>query len=733
MTEQIKKFFGDIDAYQSKSASQLPAEFAAAMKQVGDAVESWCTDLKIAHVDNIHGVDTLVANESYSVDELPLAVGAEQIHNLCVAAKVPEEHMTAAMKRVAALLVACVGKKQGEAFTNYRITNKTGITKTSLESLYPAKIVQELGQGKSLESFGIQIDRVTPDLKTVLSIGLMSFTENLTPRFVPIHTTNQGNVTFVLESLDIFDMASDDARKPVRLIELFRDPKMVNVRAIRIRPLKANDAAGEFLVADDIYKFNKKLNLFALALNEKKPGYEKYSHTDLVEEGALIDGVLVKITTTSQLGEGTVGSFYAMLKVPSGRGRLTQITDDLRSTDRRLALERFSYRIDKRQPAFTGVSSLVSTEGVLNGLVDGLQLSVDFNLHFHIDRKVALGDASGTLWLRLLNSTGAELTAAQKEWLAGTSVEAVGFTMDARYNEDNKRKSSVRAELNTRTMNFDIPTGRNFIIDTAIGQEGAQAGAAKLAQLEHLGRDANNLDITNEVMRAVHDQNVAFNNDREGQMQLAATYAAGNCVNPYVYMNTLDMSGLYGIRAGDMSGDIKQYVKQYFNRITSGILAKSLYREQLAGGAKVVFRVITSPEILGNLFMMKHFHANLDNDEAGTGGVEHVVVLDNGVRLEIITTNFRQMESKIILVPFIASAPTSVFNFGQDWDQGTLVGTFPVGSEGGAAFNRMFSVTRELLIPTNVIGAVIDVVGTSAVNMTGAGSLTVNGTEEAGA
>lgn len=733
MTDQIKNFFGDIDAHLAKENKKLSAEYVEVLRQVGDAVESWCMDLNLANKEDVCGVETLVGNRSYATSDLPTAVGAQKLHDLCVAAHVPEEHMAAAMKRVAALLDTCIGKKEGAAFTTYRTTNMNGQTKTALESLFPAKVMQDLQGAASLESFGIQIDRVVPDLKTVISVALMSFTTNLTPRIVPIETVNQGNVTIVRESMEVFDMAADDARRPVRLIELFRDPKMVTVRALRVKPLSANDPDGAFLVADDIYKFNKPLNLFALALNEKKAGYEKYTHTDLIEEGAQVDGVLVKITTAGQLGEGTKGDFYAMLHVPAGRGRLTQITDDLRSTDRRLALDRFSVRLDKDYAAFTGVSSLASTAGVLAGLTDGLSLAIDFHLNFHVDRKIGMADATGYVSPRLIQASGAELTDAQKEWLKGVTLELVGWTADFRYNEDNKRKTSLRAELNTRSMSYELPTGRNFIVDTAIGQEGAQSGAAKLAQLEHIGRDANNLDIIGEVMRSVHDQNVAFNNDREGQMQLAATYAAGDQVNPYVYMNTLDMSGLYGIRAGDMSGDIKQYVRQFFNRITSGILAKSLYREQLAGGTKVVFRVVTSPEILGNLFMMKHYHSNLDTDEAGTAGVEHVVTLDNGVRLEIVTTNFRQMESKVIMIPFLSSAQQSILNFGKDFDQGTLVGTYPIGTEGGSAFNRMFSVTRELLIPTNVIGAVIDVVGTSAVNMTGAGSLTVNGTEEAGA
>jgi len=588
--------------------------------------------------------------------------------------------------------------------------------------------MKDFGNAATLESFGIQIDRVQPDLKTILTIALMQFHANLTPRIVPVQTVSQGNVTIVREAMEIFDMANN-AQKPVRLIELYRDPKMVSVRATRIKPLKANDTAGKFLVADDIYLFQKQINLFAMAIDQTKIGYEKYNHTDFVEEGIVVDGVLVKITTTKQLGTGTVGDFYVMIHIPTGRGRLTQILNDLRSTDRRLSLDRFSVRLDKTTAKFEGVASLVSTDGVLNGLVDGLSLGVGLNCNFHVDRQTAMADASGWVSdLKLVKADGSALTTAQQEWIDGTTCSLVGWTMDARYNEDNKRKTSIRAQIVRRSMSYELPTGRNFVVDTAIGQDGSQNAAARLAQLEHIGRDSNNLDIIGEVMRAVHDQNVSFNNDEEARAQLAATYAAGDQVNPYVYMNTLDMSGLYGIRSGDMSGDIKQYVKQYFNRITSGILAKSLYQQQLAQGAKVAFRMITSPEILGNLFMMKHFHEHLDNDEAGTGGVEHVMILDNGVRLEIVTTNFKSMDTKIIMIPFLSSAQNSILNFGTDYDQGTLVGSFQIGTDGGASYHRMFSVTRELLIPTNVIGAVIDVVGTSAVNMTGAGSVTVSGT-----
>lgn len=732
MTDQIKEFFGAIED-SCRKQKPLSASYIDAVHQIGATVESWCTDIGLGSYKTKNGIESFVATESLSTAEIRDLVGTEKLRKLCEDAKVPECHIEAAMKRVAGLLFQTVGKSGSEAIIAYNNTVKTDRTPIALETLFPAKIMSDINNIASFESFGINIDRVQPDLKTIITIGLMQFSSTLTNRIVPVQTVSQGNVQIVRETMEVYDMA-ENGRKPVRLIELQKDPKMVTVRATRIKPLKSNDTDDLFLVADDIYKFQKQINLFDMALNENKVGYEKYNHTDLVEEGIEVDNVLVKITTTKQLGEGTVGSFYAMLNIAPGRRRLTQITDDLRSTDRRLNLDRYSIRLDKNYPAFTGVSSLTSTDGVLAGLVDGLSLSVDFHLNFHVDRKVAIAEAGG--WLgdpRLVNASGAALTEAQKAWVKGVTFELVGYTLDARYNEDNKRKVSIRAELNRRSMSYELPTGRNFVVDTAIGQDGAQNAAARLAQLEHIGRDANNLDIISEVMRSVHDQNVSFANDREAQMQLAATYAAGDQVNPYVYMNTLDMSGLYGIRSGDMSGDIKQYVKQYFNRITSGILAKSLYREQLSQGAKVAFRLITSPEILGNLFQMKHFHEHLETGKDGTGGVEYVLTLDNGVELEVVTTNFRQMETKIIMIPFLSSAQNSILNFGTDFDQGTMVGSFPIGTDGGASYHRMFSVTRELLIPTNVIGAVIDVVGTSAVNMTGAGVLTVSGTEEAGA
>jgi hypothetical protein len=128
---------------------------------------------------------------------------------------------------------------------------------------------------------------------------------------------------------------------------------------------------------------------------------------------------------------------------------------------------------------------------------------------------------------------------------------------------------------------------------------------------------------------------------------------------------------------------------------------------------------------------MKHIHQHLDGDKPGTGGVEHVMPLDNGVVLEFVTTTFEVMSNKIIMIPYLANSQGSVLNFGTDFDQGTLVGAISYAAENSAAFHRTFSVTRELLIPTNVMGAVIEVSGYTGVTMNDStSSLTVLGVTE---
>ena len=728
MSTAIENLFTKIDeSVASMEGAKLSAEYVEATRSIGKAVESWADNLGLLKKKDVDGVEVCYASESYDTSALGSLLGADQIIDLCKKAHVSNEHLAAAAKRVAALLGQTLGKDEGAAFRSYNTNKPTNQVMQSVESLYPAELVRRLAGSQSLEVFGIQMDRVEPDLKTILTIALLQFHMNLTPRIVPVQTVTQGNVTIVRENLQVFDMASDPkSREPTRVIELYRDPSLVSVAAVRIKPLMgASNKNAAFLVADDIYKFAKKIDMFEMALDQTKPGYEKFNHTDFVEDNIVMDGVLVKIENSDVSNK----AFYRMLPIPTSRGHFTQVSQDSKSTIRRLWLDRYPIRVIATDPADTK-SGQTSDATVIAPLTGGAGLSIDLHIDANVDRQTSIL-ASGA-WIGDIAIKGGSLTDAQRTALLEKfTVTVEGFTLDARYNEDNKRKTSIRAEVVRRSMSYELPTGRNFVVDAAIGQDGVTNAAAYLAQLEHIGRDHNNLKIIESTLKAVHDENLAMNNDKEVRDSLANQYAAGDLVNPFVFMDTLDMSGMYGIRSADASGDIKQFVKQYFNRLTSALLAKTYFDKQLSENATVTFRVITSGTLLGDLFKMKHIHQHLEGDKPGTGGVEHVMPLDNGVVLEFVTTTFEVMQNKIIMIPYLANAQGSVLNFGTDFDQGTLVGAISYAAENSSAFHRTFSVTRELLIPTNVMGAVIEVSGYTGVTMNDStSSLTVIGVTE---
>jgi hypothetical protein len=738
MSNPIETFIKAVDtaADAVENAQQtLSADCVAAMEAIAKVVEPWCSSNHLSADKKVGNFTIQAANENLTVDQVPQTIGPDKILDLCKACHVAPEHMRAAAKRIAALIMSTVGRKGYQAVEAYNSTGEIQGTSAAVESLMPNGVYGKLTTTASLEAFGVNMDRVEPDLKTMITVNLLQFHTNLTHRVVPIQTVTQGNVTLVRETMDVYDL-QDTTRKATRIVELYKNPAMVSIAAQRIKPLmgKSNKNA-EWLVADDVYKFAKNINLFEMALDESKPGFDKYNHTDLIEDNIALDGVLLKVVYTDGANAKT---FWRMLPISYARGHLTQFTNDHVSTDRRLALDKFPVRILVTDAADTKSGNTSDKTGDKYDALAPLEaagnaaIALDLHVNAHVDRRTGAMDASAWVGFDIVGGTFAD-DDARKALKNKYQVTAEGYMMDARYNEDNKRKTSVRAEMRRRSQSYELPAGRNFVIDSAIGQDGVMNAAAKLAQLEHIGRDYNTLTVITETLTSVHDECIALGNDETARTSIADQYPAGDLVNPTVYLDTLDMSAMYGIRSADASGDTKQFLKMYFNRLTTELLQKSFLSEQLAEGAPVVFRVITSRPILGELFCLKHIHQHLETDSEGTGGIEHVVTLDNGVRLEIVTTTFDMIQDKIILIPYLANSQTSVLNFGQNFDQGTLVGSLSVASDGGPAYLRMFSCTRQIVIPFNPMGAIISVTGVTTqmgINDTNA-SLTVLGIVEA--
>lgn len=718
--ETLKSFLGAIDSsVMNEQTGRLPDDFDGAVAFVGSKVQAFLESNHLVTPKKMNNTTIFAANESYQADAIENTLGANAIVDLVKDCHIAGANLGVAAKKVGQLLYAALGQDNASVFSAYSKGQDQVDGTIALETLYPSALMPTIND-VGMEAFGIQMDRVQPDLKVILTVALLQFHTSLTPRVVPVQAIGQGNVTIVRENLTIHDLSEPKA-KPIRMINLYKDPTPVSTVLKRIVPLVANDDAQDpKLVADGIYKFEKVINMFDLALDASKPGYEKYNHTDFVEDNIFIDGLYINLTKAGTPAQGTEGQdgYVAataavteqfFVKVPQSKGRLTQMTNTQKSTDRYVNIDRFPVILTKDSTIIPASANASDASEILAGLTVNQGILINFNVSAHVDREYSILDAKGFATVAAYNKLTAP-TDDEKAFAKSLTVEMVGFTLDARYNEDNKRKSNVRGNLQRRSMSYELPGGRNFIMDNAIGQEGMVNAAARLAQLEHIGRDAKNLDIITGVMNSVHDEFEMLGSGEFARDVLGAQYAAGDIVNPYTYIDTIDFSQVVTVRSGDASGDIKQFVKTKLTKITSSILANSFFAQQLADNAKVVFRAITSNTILGNTIMAKHYHDALNCDVAANGGVEHAIVLDNGVVIEFVTTTFESMSDRMILIPFLANSPSSVLNFGTDYDQGTMIGSY-TNTQDGAAHQRLFSVTRELLIPTNVIGAVLDIVG----------------------
>ena len=744
MNETIQAFLKDCRRAGMPEKTALSPEFVAAAEQVSAAVESWGTDHRVmSPAKGIRGTKIFAANEDISIESIEQTIGAESVAELCVKAGVADCHRAAAAEKVGAILAQTLGREGKVVFAEYGMKSAAAEQgkADSLESFYGPELWSAISP--ATEAFGIQMDRVTPDLKTILTVALLQFHMALTPRIVPIQAVTQSNVQITRESMIVFDMSKPEA-KPVRAIHLYNDPSMVSVKATRIEPLKANDADGKYLVDNGVYKFRTEFNLFKLALDPTRPGYDKFNHTDIVEDGICVDGVLVKIAKAGTPAQGTEGEDgyvpatdaveeQFMIPLPQAKARLTQIADDYLSTERRLSLDHTTLTLNAESPLYgsTEASALLADLTAASGKF----LAFRIKLYAHVDRKTAMADADCWFTQVRIDSDvdGYEMSEAEKAIVDSITVEPVGFTLDARYNEDNKRKTSIRAEINKRNMSYELPSGRNFVVDSAIGQEGAVNASARLAQLEHIGRDGCNLKIITTTMDQVHDARLMRGNGEEAAAEIAATYAAGDMVNQIVVRDSIDFeNGFIANASNEAEADVKQFMKTRLNKIVTALNATSMIQHQLAQGYQMTYRMITSPYILGAILQLHHIREHLDRmDQKGTGSVEYVMNLSCGTKLEIVTSTFDMVQNKIIILPFFESAPTSVLNFGTDWDQGTLVGSVSLGADGTSVHNRLFSTTREALIPTNVVGAVIDVIGLGNVLVDlGFKGITVNDTSK---
>jgi len=665
---------------------------------------------------------------------IAFTIGVAAIQKLCRDCGVPAKQLMAAVEAIGTMLtsMSSTANKQSyqqSFFNNYKgsPTNRTAdSTHINLQDYLPKSLSPSIFGKISMEAFGANIDMVTPDIRSAITVALLQFQRGLIKRALHTRPAPQPIVEYIIDQGEVYDlMASMDPSAAVRnsqdsrvpLINLLADAGNISNTLKPIIPLMDNDIQN-FLVADGWMKPNLKMCVYDLARRPGVVGYTQTDFTDLVAENVILDQVIVS------LSKGGVTELFLINTKGYSRSRLTMQMNTQLSSDRGSLLNN-TFQFTKNRKTVTLVPS--STAGSAATVVEGAPSTILANLTTEQCIQLSLNCAP-SINLQMgyvMNLTQVEATAyAEKgqtvsqaviDTMTGLQVGVYGFHYDMKWSEENLRKSVIATRVLRRTMTWEIPPGRNYMVDFSLNEYAPSQVLAYMTEVVSLGQDDRALRVITEVMKMVFDRVHAENLDvyaREMYDKIGFDYVASQLVRPVVYMGTFDIAEIQNIRSSDYYGDVRQQVESLLLNLLSKLNNDSYYPYRLNAGEKPVFKVVCSRIVMENLLSIPHIHNHLqaigDAQQADGDVVEYTRVLPSGVILECHTVTFDAMRNVILIFPYRKSDPSSVLNFGLNHDCGMFTANYVPQLDGGA-WRRILTNARAQLFPTCPIGVYLQV------------------------
>lgn len=597
---------------------------------------------------------------------------------------------------------ATMGRTPTDAWRTYtgnapKLKAGSGVQEIAVESILPQSVLGDvMTPGKiAQESFGVGMDQATPDLRTSITVGIMRFFQGITGKMFMRHVVNEPVIYINRDDVNIYK--TDNTSPDVPMVDLNRDPEIVSVDLTRVVPLFANDVAGE-VIEDGYIAMNREANLMTLSLDPLRPAFASANKTDVLADDVKVETVVI------QLFDGTDRE-YIEIPIPSQKARLVRNNNG--SSTSRIGNMTFEAYIKS-----TTVTRAGSPTALLAGIHADDVVVATITLNPTIDLRTCKSMVTGAITLAAKNATSATTApnaATSTELATITARDLYSVKWDARFNEENLRKSNVGAEILVDTLSYTIPVGKNYFVDYAFTQTiDTDRSTAILVNLINYGIDYRSLRIINDKIGEIVDAWAGYVPTAGVVFNPGAGYACSNRIKPFAVSGTFDCSDFTNMKELEKIQDIYSAARIQFNAIAAKIDAKSYLSHQLASGVGT-YRVVSDPEFLGNILGVGRMHDRLKpfSPTADNGVVNSIIMLDSGVTFEIVTVPFDSMKEKIMGIPLVENSPQSTLNFAINADMGSMVAHYH-GDFNGLK-HRLFTNVRELPIVTNPSGFVLDV------------------------
>lgn len=654
-----------------------------------------------------------------------LSTQHEDLYNLCSECHIPEERIIATVQNLGTALYRYTNNLSEEHFAT---AQEQFIGQRNLSSIYPSAITSDLsytGAYPAMEMFGANIQTKTVDLKTAMTLTLLKSYKGLTNRIFHRVANDSGVVMFVVPADEFYDLAkSQEKTSDVRdswshrnqIITLLTHPEPVDMELIPVQLRKDLDAENQFLLADNVMLPGVEVSLWDMSIIEGKAGYDQFNYTDLLSDNVKLSSIQIEIDD-----ESNTEQFIINLTNHGSNTYFTHLNNTINNQADRVV--NFTGRFPMTKDTLKADGSNRST--IFASITPSVEY-IQCVIHFHATTNLQTTKTHGTgsiSFRAAVSVPGAAPSEGLKELLGKLTGKIVGWSIDARYSEENFRKTNMAVRAMSDVYTYNLPDGRTTVCDFSHKQAVPEHCLQVASEVQNIGIDHRNLQIVIKTMKATADRIRMERTDPRyienfDNQTVNKAFVSGRKVHPTIAIKNIDMSQIVNFRSSDMLSDIWTYMRACLNAITSEINYRSLLPTQLED-SPAKYKVITTTPILDCIFALPSIHENqMPSGKDGemvfqvkaTGKpVEFKTKLPNGVELEFVTCNFHYMKDLMILLPYRDNAPSSELNFAINLDGGQYSVNWSPTDGNNMTIRRSMLNTREYPIALCGIGAIITV------------------------
>ncbi len=705
------------------AADSLPLNEQAHIGSIYGYVKEFIVETNLVPAENIASLenfDTPIRsfNNSISLTD----IGADRIIELCRNCGI-QHHLKSAVESVS-LCINNYTNGYGPAVHFAAAAPSVGhsdFDMRSFDSIYSKGAMESLVMSPkaALESFGAYVDNTITDAKVAITVSILRYHRSIIHRLIPNIPTDSNIVTYKIDHMEVYDLTKSrsdsaavryDDKHRTPFVDLYFDPSPANTSLKPIILRTANDAVApnNKLIAENVAKIGKELNMFDYSIDAGTIGYTHVDYTDLVGDSVMLKTLYFSVT------DGVTTEMISVPVIDHASARMIMTANNRDSADRVCTMDDVA--------VFSNTTTVVG--GAASALLSGLSLDAIVRLGYNVAGSINLKTSNvivhGSVSPTITTKSGNPVIAADQTLFGTLTITLVGYEVDAKFSEENVRKSTKSLRILTKPAGYEIAGSSNFIVQYSLTQTRPEVVIDGLTKLMSIGIDDRGVKLIMDTMANVRDRVTAENalvSDNYVR-KVGNDFVAGQRVKPFIYMDTLQIDpNLVNMRSGEKWGDIRSMAEEFLLNVLVRIFNESYYHMELGEGEKPVFNVLTSGWIKDSLLTVPHYHSHLGDsakDAVADGAVEYRRTLPNGTVLNVITTTFNFMSDKMLLVPVRPNRMESVLNFGQNRERGTYI-TQVTPTMDGAIFNSLLGNTREQVIVTNPVGALLTVSNLSAI------------------